>query len=132
MGEEEREIHIGENRVRLGEDDIFYITIVGEIDEKMALRFQEAFRSFGKRFGEKRRSALTDITKAGKVSSEARKIFRELNEDDKTGYGKSAIFGLHPVARVLASFFIGASRNKYQRFFKTREEALTWLKEREP
>ena len=78
----------------------------------------------------KRRNSLDDINKTGKVSSEARRIFRELTEDDEIGGGKGAIFGLHPVARVIASFFIG-SHNKNQRFFKAREEAMVWLGERD-
>ncbi|MBE3140395.1 MAG: hypothetical protein IMZ53_07420 [Thermoplasmata archaeon] len=31
----EREIWVGENRMYLGEDNILYITLVGEMDEKM-------------------------------------------------------------------------------------------------
>ena len=41
-----------------------------------------------------------------------------------------AAFGLHPVARIVATFGMGAevTRGRY-RFFKTEEQALTWLKE---
>lgn len=34
-----------------------------------------------------------------------------------------------PVTRVLAYFVIGVTGEKDIRFFKTREETLTWLKE---
>ncbi len=44
-------------------------------------------------------------------------------------FGKVALFGLHPVARVVASFFMGATKKKDMRFYKTRGEALAWLKE---
>jgi len=129
IDEKEREVWIGESRIYLGKDDIFYITIVGEIDEKIAQEFKKAFIKFNKKFGKKRRSSLTDINKAGKVSSQARKILKELSEDDEIGRGKGGIYGLHPVARVIASFFTSATKNKDQHFFKTKEEALAWLKE---
>ncbi len=130
MEDKEREIMLGKNRIYLGEDDIFYLTLVGDIDEKMALEFKEVIFELNRRFGKKRRNSVIDINKAGNVSSEARRVFRELSEDDEIGSGKAAIFGMHPVARVIASFFIG-SRDKNQRFFKTREEAMVWLIERD-
>ena len=72
-------------------------------------------------------NVFIDLNKAGKGSPEARKIWKKLTENEKTG--RVAFFGLHPVARVLASFTMGVSKNKDMRFFKTREEALEWLKE---
>lgn len=128
MEESDREILIGENRIYLGEDNILYITIVGEINDKIALEFKNTIFELNRRFGKKVRNSFIDINKAGKVSSEARKLFKELSEDTEIGGGKSAIFGLHPVARVIASFFIGISSHKHNRFFKTTEEALAWLK----
>jgi hypothetical protein len=50
-----------------------------------------------------------------------------MDEDTKTG--KTAFFGMHPVARVIASFVMGVSPNKMMRFFKTKEDALIWLRE---
>jgi hypothetical protein len=69
---------------------------------------------------------LVDNSKAGKATSEARKTFQELM--DLKQFGKVAIFGTHPVARVLASFVIGLSRKRDVRFFGSEEEALAWLK----
>ena len=69
---------------------------------------------------------LVDLNKAGKGSSEARKLAQE-NMKDGT-LGKIALFGLHPVARVLAAFILGVTSKKDARFFKTKEEALAWLK----
>ena len=127
--EKDREIWVGENRIYLGENDIYYITIVGEIDEKIALEFRNAIFEFNNRFGKKIRNSFIDINRARKVSSKARKILKGLSDDNEIGGGKSAFFGLHPVARVLASFFIGLSKDVNQRFFETKEEALEWLKE---
>ncbi|MBE3122383.1 MAG: STAS/SEC14 domain-containing protein [Thermoplasmata archaeon] len=70
---------------------------------------------------------LVDLNQFGKASPESRKIFKEISEYEKTG--KVAIFGTHPVARVLASFVMGITKKKDMRFFKTKEEAYAWLKE---
>ncbi|OGF46200.1 MAG: hypothetical protein A2536_05190 [Candidatus Firestonebacteria bacterium RIFOXYD2_FULL_39_29] len=70
---------------------------------------------------------IVDLAMAGKEASEARKIFKEISENNKVE--KISMIGLHPVARVLASFIMGISRNKNMRIFKTKEEALAWLKE---
>lgn len=127
--EKDREIWVGKNRIYLGEDDIYHITVVGEIDERIALEFKETILKFNNSFGKKVRNSFIDINNARKVSSKARKIFKELSEDAEFGHGKSALFGMHPVARVLASFFIGFAKDKNARFFETKEKALAWLKD---
>ena len=68
----------------------------------------------------------TDINKAGKPSPEARKIAKKRMEDE--GIGKVAITGMNPVARVIASFIMGALTKADMQFFKIKDEALTWLK----
>ena len=121
----EREIWLGESRFYLGEDDILYETIIGKQDEETvstALEFHNKFKNMV----EGKMKMLIDVNKAGQVSSGARKIGKETFEDEKVG--KVALHGLHPVARVIASFVIGITRKKDLRFFKTREEALAWLK----
>jgi len=126
MENKDREIRVGENRLYLGEDNILYITNIGEIDEKTAIAIKEAVLNVANMV-EGKVHTLTDLNKAGKTSPEARKVFKELAEQEKQG--KVALFGMHPVARVLASFFMGISKKKDMRFFKTKEEALAWLKE---
>ena len=126
IDEKDREIWVGKNRLYLGEDNILYITNIGEIDEKTAIAMEEAVLKLGNMVEEKVYT-LTDLNKAGKTSPEARKVFKELAEREKQG--KNAFFGIHPIARLLVSFFMGTSRKKEMRFFKTKEEALTWLKE---
>jgi hypothetical protein len=54
-------------------------------------------------------------------------VWKEIIENERTD--RIAIFGLHPVARVIASFIMGVTKKKEMRFFKTKEEALRWLKE---
>ena len=70
---------------------------------------------------------LVDLNKAGQASSKARETFKGMSEDENVG--RVAIFGVHPVAKVLASFFMEVSKNRNIRFFKTKEAALEWLKE---
>ncbi len=124
--EKGREICVGEYRLCLGEDNIIYVIAVGETDEKLAIAVKEAGIKL-MNMVEGKVNILIDLNKAGKSSPEVRRIHRELAEHEKTG--KVAFFGMHPVARVIASFFMGVSKKKDMRFYKTKEEALVWLKE---
>ena len=126
MKNKEREIWVGKNRLYLGEDNIQYITIIGEVDEKMEIRINEASLNLVNMV-ERKMNTLIDLNKAGKTSPGARMRQKEISEHARVG--KIALFGLHPVARVIAAFVMGRSRNKDMRFFKTKEEALAWLKE---
>ena len=126
MEEKDREIRVGENRMYLGEDNLLCITIVGELDEETQIGINEAGYKLMNTV-EGKVHALVDLNKAGKVSPGARKRQVEISGHEKTA--KVALFGLHPVARVVASFFMGISQKKDMRFFRTREEALAWLKE---
>ena len=125
MEEKDREIWVGENHSYLGEDNIVYTTIVGEVDENMAIAIREAHLKF-MNMVEGKMNSLVDLNKAGKQPPEARKIGNEMFEHERIG--KIALFGLDPVARVIASFVMGVSRKKDMRFFKKKEEALAWLK----
>jgi hypothetical protein len=122
----EREIWVGKNRLYLSEDNVLNVINIGVIDEKVAIAIKEAAQKLTN-IVEGKVHTLTDLNKAGEASPKARKIFKKLAEHGEQG--KNAIFGIHPVARVLASFFMGITRKKDMRFFKTKEEALKWLKE---
>ena len=125
--EKDREIWAGENRIYLGEDNIIYITSVGMKDDKIAIAIKDAYIKMANMV-EGKVDLLIDANKGGQPSSEARKIIQEgMLKIGKTG--KVAIFGAHPVARVLASFVMGISKKKDIRFFSLKEEALAWLKE---
>jgi len=126
MEEKEREIWVGENRMYLGEDNILYTTVVGEVDEDAAIAIWEVHLKF-MNMVEGKLDTLIDLNKAGRQPLKARKIGIKMFEYEKTG--KVALFGLHPVARVIASFVMGVTRKKDIRFFKMREEALAWLKQ---
>ena len=126
MEEKDREIWVGKSRFYLDDDNIIHSVIVGDMDENMAVAFDEATLKLMNMVDGKV-NVLTDNNRAGKPTSKARKIMQEFILHEK--YGKLAIFGLSPVSRVLASFFMGMSKKKDMRFFKTEREALVWLKE---
>jgi len=121
----EREIWVGESRFFLDEDNILYETVVGEQNERTATEMLKVTNKL-QNMVEGKINVLIDLNKAGTPSSGARKLGQEAFEDEKIG--KIALFGLHPVARVIASFVMGVSRKKDMRFFKSKEEALAWLK----
>jgi hypothetical protein len=119
------EIWIGECRARMDGQNILHETIVGEVNEKIAHEFEKASQMLRKNVVG-RMNVLIDLTRAGKPTPKARKLARVRLED--VCIGKVALFGMHPVARVIASFVIGITRKKDMRFFKTKDEALAWLR----
>ena len=52
-------------------------------------------------------------------------MLKEYTENEVMG--KIAFIGMNPVSRVLASFFMGITKKREMQFFKTKEDALTWL-----
>ena len=126
MDRKEREIWIGQSRVYLGEDNILRLTILGEVADEIQIGINEAYLNL-MNMVEGKVNVLIDLNKCGKTSPGARKRQKEISENEKVS--KVALFGIHPVARVIASFFMGVSQKKDMRFFRTREEALVWLKE---
>ena len=126
MENNNREILAGQNRIYLGEDNILYYVNIGEIDEELAHESCEAMLKL-RDMGEGTVHFLIDLNKGGKTSAKARKIFQDFTQ--KNVHGKLALCGMHPIARVLASFFMGITQKEDMRFFKTKEEALDWLRE---
>jgi hypothetical protein len=124
--EEEREIWVGKNRLYLDDEGILHVTLIGEVDMEMAIELNQVYYRFLEMI-EGELNCFVDLNKAGKQSSEVRRKGREILDDERIG--KTALFGLHPVAKVLASFVMGVTEKKDISFFKTKEEALAWLKE---
>ncbi len=72
-------------------------------------------------------SFFINVNECGKNSPEARNTWKYLTEHDKTK--KVAIFGIHPVAKVIAYFVIGTLiKKKKIKFFDNEEKALEWIK----
>ena len=110
------------------EGNTLHISAAGDVDDTVASAVREAALDVMQRSDEKV-NCVIDLNKAGKQSAKARQVYRELGEHPKAG--KIALFGMHPVARVLAAFVIGLIQTQNVRFFKTQEEALAWLKAKE-
>jgi hypothetical protein len=99
---------------------------VGNIDEKSAKDIVQATFHLAKNVD--KISILIDLNNSGQPSTEARKSFLQTTNNPKIN--KVALWGLHPVARVLASFVLGISKNENMRFFKTEEAALKWIRDK--
>jgi hypothetical protein len=122
----DRDIYIGKNRIYLDEDNIIYAIIDGEIDEKTAIMGKESSIKLLD-MTEGQVNVIMDLNNARKPSFNARKTFSGMSEHKKIK--KIALIGLHPVAKLLASFFMGKVKKKNMRFFKTKEDALAWIKD---
>lgn len=120
----DKEIWNGENKSFLILENIIYVIAVGEQTDELAKAQKQANLKLASHIKGKV-NYLIDLNKCGKNSPEAREIWKELGDDDNTD--RVAIFGLHPVAKVLASFVTRVTKKNNQRFFSTKEEAVIWL-----
>jgi hypothetical protein len=122
----ERDTWVGKNRLYLDEDNILNHILVGKQDDQTVLAIHNASLKMRSTV-EGKVNMLVDLNQAGKPSNKARELGKDMSENEKVG--KIALFGLHPVARVLAIFFLRITKKVDIRFFKTKKEALQWLKE---
>ncbi len=119
------EIWIEQNKLYFSMDNILYVTIVGEPELDIALKIKEiTYKIYNT--SDKKVDVLVDLNEAGKGPPAVRKIWKQLSEHKNVG--KIAQIGLHPVARMLAKYSLAMSKNNNIQFFKTKEEALKWLK----
>jgi hypothetical protein len=124
----ETEIWVGATKLYLDEDKIIHVDQVSAPDKKQALLEVDAYYKIANLVDGKV-GMLIDINKSGKPSHDARKIYQRAVENEK--FGKVAFIGLHPVAKVMATFVMGVTKKKDIYYFNTKEEALAWLKEGE-
>lgn len=120
----ETEFTFGENKLTLIEGNIINVIAQGEQTKEIALGQKNICNMLSKGLKGKI-SYLIDLNKCGKNSPEARQIWKEFSENENTH--KVATFGLNPVSRVIASFVMGTLKKGDLRFFKTKEDALTWI-----
>jgi hypothetical protein len=122
----ETEIWVGDNKTSLINENTIYVITCGEQTTEIAIAQTEVNQKFslmingGINF-------LIDLNKCGKNSSEARLLWKQIPAQENTK--KIALFGLHPVAKLIASFVMGMSKSNKERFFSTKEQALAWLLE---
>lgn len=125
----EKEIRIGENIDRLIEGNIIFVEAIGEQTKEIAELQWEICHELSKKIDGKT-NFLIDLNKCGKNSPEARNIWQQFSDEENTE--KVATYGIHPVARVIASFVINVSRKNKEggiKFFKTKKEAMDWLQD---
>ena len=130
IAENNREIWAGENRFYLGEDGIMYVELVGEYvgeyDLHETLALKNAFLEL-LGLAEGKVNILVNNSSSKKPSKEGRKVLAEMIDDKRCG--KIAVLGLNPISRLIASFVLGGAKNKDVNIFKTKDDALMWLKE---
>jgi hypothetical protein len=121
----DKEFWIAENHTFL-ENNIIYVIAIGLQTDEIALEHLKVHKILVNQVQGKV-NYLIDLNKAGKSTPNARKVWQKVSEDPDTN--KVALFGIHPVARVLASFVMSVSNKKDMLFFKTKEDGLKWLLE---
>jgi len=112
------------------EDDILYLKILGitksEDLRELMPRVQKLLE------GKTRRRALVDMSEsvpldASMMTREMRDTYKELN--NLMNADKAAILGASPSVRMVARIVLAVTgKSKTAKFFKTKEEALAWLK----
>ena len=125
----EGEYAIGESRIKItdGKYIVYHATAIGEQTAEVAaahgvLINETLFKS------DKQVQFLIDLNHCGKNSPQARVCWRNYSMLEKTH--KVAIFGMHPVARMVASFVMGTiSKIERYKFFNTETEARDWFNE---
>lgn len=117
---------MGENKISLIDNNIIHVVPKGEQTLDDALCYKEMCASLSTLVNGQI-NYLIDLNDCGKNAPEARNIWKELSEDKNTS--KVGLFGLNPVARVIASFVIGTYKHNNMMFFKTKEDAMAWITE---
>jgi len=125
MQQPNNEIWIRDKIKLVLEGNILYITVIGGIDAEVANETKIQHRKITENV-KGQLNMMVDMNKSGKDSPEASNVWKDLCEE-KDSY--IAAYGLNPVSKVLASFFIAMTGNKRIRFFSTKEQGLEWLKE---
>ncbi len=122
----EKSYIVGDNKTSLIDNNIIYVIAKGEQTDELAEKQSEINHVLAKLAGGKI-NYLVNLNDCGKNSPKARNVWTELSDEEITN--KVAIFGMHPVAKVLASFVLKVTKKNNQKFFSTKQEAMRWLKE---
>lgn len=123
----ENEIHLNENKIIFLEGNLIFVCAVGKVTESLAKEGEKIIVDFLNTTKTKT-NIIVDLTNAGQPSTKAIKIYSRVADMDLVK--NVAMYGQHPVAMVLGSMMIRLSKKNNFRFFKTKEEALHWFKEK--
>jgi hypothetical protein len=116
---------IGENKISIPEPNILFIESIGNQTDEVAKVYYDFYLKLTNNI-EGKMHVVVDINNSKKSSTQARRTWKALSELEQTG--KVALFGLHPVAKVLATFVMRITNKNDISFFKTKEEAFAWVK----
>jgi hypothetical protein len=120
------EFWIGPTQVKVINGNLVNIKAVGPQNYDTAMAHVAIFNQI---YNEAKRPImfLVDLNHAGKNSAEARKVWKDISENQNTY--KVGLVGIHPVARVIAGFVMIISASSKMQFFSTPEKALRWIYE---
>ncbi len=115
------------HELKMGDDGILRITFIGDLGDDELEPYLAAFQPYLEAAtNESPLRILADSTRAGKVSSKARKALAGMQKDLRVE--KVAIIGANRYVRVLTGFiFKAVGREEIIRFFELEDEALAWL-----
>ncbi len=114
------------HQLELESDGILRLTFIGDTDYQGAEKLLADFMPFLEQTTvDKPLLILWDDTHGGKASSDARKVYADLNRDPRIG--KVAIFGAQRYGRVLGEFVLKLTGRDNVRFFNNEAEARAWL-----
>ena len=119
-----KEYRIADNIVKILEGNIVHIIASGDQDGETAADHYLLHKELRKTIHGKI-NYLIDLNRTGKSSPQARQVWKKLSESEFTE--KIALWGIHPVARILATFVMGVTHKTDMRFFTSMEEAAEWL-----
>jgi hypothetical protein len=116
--------------IHVGDDGILRVTFEGDLDLSDITAYTMAYRPFLEGASEAEPlHFLVDVSRLGKASAKARKLFVDEFRAPDPRIGKSAMVGASRYVRVLASFMMKATGREDIRLFTTEKEALAWLEE---
>jgi len=118
----------GENGYRIWwdeENDIARGCVLGVLTLESAKRIHREQDEYIEKYGEGR-NWLINLTWMRKANADARKKVAEIASDPKVG--KFAFFGASVFVRTVVNFMMAAAHKNNIKHFRTKEEALEWLK----
>lgn len=121
----EKEIYIDDAHMLIGDDDIMYITSGYNHTQKQAETISKTIINIL----DKRNLSIKmflNISCGNKPETPARRVFYELLKHQKIE--KIAVYGATSFNRIIASFIVGVVGTRNINFFKEKEEAMNWLK----
>lgn len=115
------------HEIQMGDDGIIRIAFGGEVtQEQVKAHHQELAPFLDGATKTVPLHAIIRLAPVTKFSSEARRMFPEMNSDSRIGH--IAVLGANRFYQVLGSFIMKVTGRDNIRFFASEAKALSWLK----